>query len=452
MRGKYLASNKRKKRSPVGFWVWMLLAGVIIVLSVLLLHRFIPADTMKETVPTLSITEHETMGLTISEPVQTESPVQLSTEAVEPAEPVETEALVDSVAQQARDILASMTLEEKIFQLFIVTQDQITGVSPVTQSGETSRSAIENYPVGGIIYFASNLVSREQSISMISNLQSYSKLGLFIAVDEEGGIVSRLGQNPDMGTTEFPDMGVIGESGDVQKAYQVGYTIGSDISALGFNLDFAPVADVNSNPNNPVIGSRAFHSDPLIAAELVAGCVEGFSDSGVLCTLKHFPGHGDTSTDSHYGAAEITKNLDELMECELLPFISGIEAGALCVMVGHITVPNVTDEAVPATLSYDIVTGLLRDTLCFDGLIITDAMQMQAITDQYYSGTAAVKALQAGVDIILMPQSLSDAVAGISEAVSSGELTEERIDESVLRILEVKLRSNIIPGMSMDAS
>lgn len=360
----------------------------------------------------------------------------------ESAPPVET---TDPVLDRARELLSGMTLEEKICQLFIVTQEQLTGYGTVTQSGPATREAIEKHPVGGIIYFSPNLVSREQCSEMIRNIQSYSRLGLFIAVDEEGGIVNRLGGKPEMGITDFPNMGTIGKEGNPDAAYEVGYTIGTEIAELGFNLDFAPVADVDSNPNNPVIGQRAFHSDPEIAAEMVAACVEGFRDSGILCTLKHFPGHGDTGTDSHYGEAKTDKTLLELMECELLPFRSGIEAGAPVVMVGHITAPEVTQEDVPATVSREIVTDLLREQLGFSGLVVTDSMSMQAITGRYSSGEAAVRAVQAGVDMILMPQSLTGAISGLRDAVADGILTEERIDESVLRILEQKLRSGIIP-------
>lgn len=350
----------------------------------------------------------------------------------------------DPVAERAGAILATMTLKEKVYQLFIVTQDQLTGIAGVTRSGDATRTALEEKPVGGIIYFASNLKNREQTVSMIENIQSYAKLGLFISVDEEGGPVTRLGQNPAMGITEFRAMGRIGAAEDPEQARNVGLTLGTELKELGFNLDFAPVADVDSNPKNPVIGNRAFHSDPAVAAELVAACVEGFGESGILCTLKHFPGHGDTATDSHHGEVRIDKSLAQLWQCELLPFASGIEAGAPVIMVGHITLPKVTKEAVPATLSHEIVTGLLRRALGYEGLIVTDSMSMGAVTDRYSSGEGAVKAVAAGVDLILMPKDLDAAVAGILEAIETGELTEERIDESVLRILETKLRAGII--------
>lgn len=362
----------------------------------------------------------------------------------DPEEEQEPQEEVDPVALMTDEVLSRMSVDEKIYQLFIATPEQLTGVDQVTRAGETTKQAIQDQPVGGIIYFAQNIVDREQTIEMIDNLQEYSKIGLFIAVDEEGGKVARVGKNSAMGTTSFPEMGEIGAAGSTEEAYRVGQTIGSELLELGFNLDFAPVADVNSNPDNPVIGQRAFSSDPNVAAEMVAACVEGFRDSGILCTLKHFPGHGDTDADSHYGEAKTEKTLQELQECELIPFQSGIDAGAQLIMIGHITVPNVEDESIPASLSHFFVTELLREQMGFEGLIITDSMQMQAIRDQYSSGEAAVRALEAGVDLILMPEDLTGAAEGIKAALESGELQEERIDESVRRILTAKIESGII--------
>ncbi len=349
----------------------------------------------------------------------------------------------DSVEEQALEILAGMTLWEQVCQLFIVTPEQLTGVSVATQAGETTKQALADYPVGGIVYFAANIQTRDQISTMISNSQSYSKIALFIAVDEEGGTVARIGNNSAMGTTSFPSMKTIGNTGDTQNAYDVGYTIGSEISELGFNLDFAPVADVDSNPDNPVIGDRSFSSDATVASEMVAAAVQGFHDGGILCTLKHFPGHGDTSTDSHEGYTELLKTLAELQETEFVPFEGGISAGADFVMVGHISVPEVTGDDLPATLSATMIS-ILREDLGFDGIIITDSMRMEAITDRYSSAEAAVMAIQAGVDMILMPENLAEAVQGVYEAVQSGEITRERLQESVLRILETKIRSGII--------
>ena len=204
------------------------------------------------------------------------------------------------------------------------------------------------------------------------------------------------------------------------------------------------MADVNSNKRNPVIGTRAFSEDPAVVSQMVDRSVKGFRDSGVICTLKHFPGHGDTETDSHFGYAETQKSLEELESCELIPFKAGIDAGAPVVMAGHITVPSVTNNDIPASLSKDIITGLLREKLGFKGLVVTDSLQMQAITDRYTSAEAAVMALEAGCDIILMPENLEEAAKGISEAVKTGKLTEDRLNDSVTRILRTKIESGSI--------
>ncbi|MCD8096604.1 MAG: DUF3221 domain-containing protein [Lachnospiraceae bacterium] len=346
----------------------------------------------------------------------------------------------DEVSAQAVQLLAAMTLEEQIYQMFIVTPEQITGVSVATWAGSATEEALQAHPVGG--HFADNLVTREQCSEMIANSQSYSKIGLFIAVDEEGGTVARIGNNSAMGTTSFPSMKTIGDSGDVEEARNVGYTIGSEIRELGFNLDFAPVADVDSNPDNPVIGDRSFGTDAALVSEMVSAAVQGFQESGVLSTLKHFPGHGDTATDSHEGYTELNKTLEELWELEFVPFQSGIAAGADFVMVGHISVPQVTGDDVPTSLSGTMI-DILKNDLGFDGLVITDSMRMEAITDRWSSAEAAVLAVQAGVDMIPMPENLEEAVTGILDAAESGEISEERIARSVQKILETKIRAGI---------
>lgn len=369
--------------------------------------------------------------------------VQQEPEKSEGDKPVAPENTTSPVERRAQEILKGMTLREQVCQLFIVTPEGLTGISgPATAAGRTTQSALENNPVGGLIYFANNLVTPEQTMEMIQNSQSYSKLGLLISVDEEGGTVSRLGRNTAFSVTKFSPMG---EIGDDQGAFDVGATLGRELSSYGFNLDFAPVADVNTNPSNSVIGSRAFSSDGATAAQRVAAAVRGFHSSGMLCALKHFPGHGDTATDSHSGYAQTNKTWEELMQVEMLPFLSGIREGADLVMVGHIAAPRVTGDQTPASLSYEMITNRLRGELGFTGVVCTDAMNMGAIFQAYTSAQAAVKAIQAGVDILLMPEDLNQAVQGLLDAVNDGTLTQARIQESVLRILELKLENGIIP-------
>lgn len=331
------------------------------------------------------------------------------------------------------ETLAGMTLHEKVCQMMFVTPEELTGEDGVTVAGDATRQALENYPVGGIVYFAKNLESQDQVKEMIDNSQKYSSIGLFVATDEEGGVVNRLMDT--VGTTYIGSMYYYKDDGD-ETAYENAYTIANDMSALGFNLDFAPVADVWSNPDNTVIGERAYSDDYAQAAELVGNAVKGFNDGGVMCTLKHFPGHGDTAEDSHYSSAYVHRTKEEIMVDEMQPFRSGIEAGAEFVMVGHLIVPDI--DEVPATLSYKIATGILRDELKFEGVAITDSFEMESIADNYSVDDAVVMSVKAGMDMILQPKDMASAVNSIEQAVADGELSEDRIDESVRRILTLK--------------
>lgn len=331
------------------------------------------------------------------------------------------------------ETLAGMTLHEKVCQMMFVTPEELTGEDGVTVAGDATRQALENYPVGGIVYFAKNLESQDQVKEMIDNSQKYSSIGLFVATDEEGGVVNRLMDT--VGTTYIGSMYYYKDDGD-ETAYENAYTIANDMSALGFNVDFAPVADVWSNPDNTVIGERAYSDDYAQAAELVGNAVKGFNDGGVMCTLKHFPGHGDTAEDSHYSSAYVHRTKEEIMADEMQPFRSGIEAGAEFVMVGHLIVPDI--DEVPATLSYKIATGILRDELKFEGVAITDSFEMESIADNYSVDDAVVMSVKAGMDMILQPKDMASAVNSIEQAVADGELSEDRIDESVRRILTLK--------------
>lgn len=354
----------------------------------------------------------------------------------------ETEAETLSTAEQ---LLQSMTLDEKICQLFIVTPEQLTGMGQVTAAGEMTRDAILRYPVGGFIYFAQNLETPEQTREMLTNTQTYAAeaagIGMFLAVDEEGGMVARAADK--LGTTAFSDMEVYGRDNDRQQAVHIGSTIAADISGFGFNLDFAPVADVNIDSENE-LGSRIFSDDPAVVANMVSGVVEGLQAGGVAAALKHFPGLGAESGDTHEdGTVIIDRSLEQLRETEFTAFAGGIGAGVDFVMMGHQIVTGLGDD-LPADLS-PAAAALLREELGFEGLIITDSHQMNTITANYTSGEAAVMALSAGVDIVLIPDDFEDALAGVQEAVQSGTLTRERIDASVLRILKEKEKLGLLP-------
>lgn len=349
----------------------------------------------------------------------------------------------DDRAAQAAVIVEGMTLEEKVAQMFIVTPEAITGVGTATAAGTTTQQALEAYPVGGIVYFQKNLENPDQTRTMIENTQRYAQeavgLPLFIGVDEEGGTVSRVGGNSGFGIANVGDMSAVGATGDATQAKETAQTIGGYLSDLGFNLDFAPDADICGDPATDVMARRSFGQDPELVATMVSAQVEGFLGEGVLCCAKHFPGIGGVAGDSHEGTISSTKTLDDLRSFELVPFEAAIEAGVPLIMVGHLSTPNATGDDTPASLNHAIVTELLRDELGFDGLIATDSLSMGAVSGFCTPSNVGVTVIEAGVDLILMPEDFTAAYQGVLDAVANGTISEERIDESVERIVETKL-------------
>ncbi len=338
----------------------------------------------------------------------------------------------------AQTLLDGMTTQEKICQLLIVHPEALTGGGTVTGMTDELAAALRAYPVGGLLLSAGNMTSGEQLAALTAALSNGCKTAPLISVDEEGGRVARLMNT--VGTTKLGSMYSYRAQG-TQGAHDNAQTIARDIAAYGFNTDFAPVADVWTNKRSNAIGDRAYSDDYDEAAELVAAAVKGFHDGGVICCLKHFPGHGSTKTDSHNGAATVDKTLPQLRQEDLKPFMSGIAAGADMVMVGHLTVPTMDD--VPASLSRKIVTNLLRYDLGFRGVIVTDGLQMQALA-QYADGEKAVLALAAGNDMLLEISDVPGTVAAIEKALVDGTLTQAALDQSVLRVLQLKLAHGIV--------
>lgn len=330
--------------------------------------------------------------------------------------------------------IGAMTLEQKVAQLFIVTPEALVeGVSQVTQAGDMTREGVTAHPVGGIVYFAQNLLDPEQTTTMLANVKQFyadaGNVAPFIAVDEEGGTVVRVADNEAFGAQDV---------GDTEAAKRAAEQIADYLMPLGFNLDFAPVADVVDPLRSDTMGLRSFSSDAAVAADMVRAEVEGFRDKKMLCCAKHFPGIGAAAGDSHEGAITIEATNEELETVDLVPFRAAIEAGVPMIMVGHVSLPNIVGDSTPAPLSSAVVQGMLRDSLGYTGIIVTDSLSMGAITNYYTPAEAAVAALKAGCDIPLMPERLDEAYQGVLSAVQVGELTEERLDESLTRILTAK--------------
>ncbi len=337
------------------------------------------------------------------------------------------EQTVPAEKTKAQLLLEEMSLEEKVAQLFLVAMAEDVYMQWLLQ----------RYSVGGVIFFANNIKDPAQLRASMEALRENAKYPLFLAIDEEGGRVARLGNDKDFDVPKVGSAQSVGSTGNPENAWKMGSTIGAYLKEYDFDLNFAPVADVNTNPKNIVIGDRAFGSDPQLVAKMVSAAVEGLQAQGIMACIKHFPGHGDTEMDSHYGTVSIQKTWQELLDCELIPFIAAMDQTDM-VMVAHINTPQITEDGLPCSLSREMITERLRKELGYEGLVITDSLAMGAIAESYSPEEAAVLAIQAGVDILLIPEDFVRAYEGILEAVADGRISLQRIEESVLRILVLK--------------
>lgn len=346
---------------------------------------------------------------------------------------------------EIKELIDSMSINEKIGQLMIVGFNG-------TSVDENINDLIKTSYIGGVILFGNNVESLNGVTELINNIKlsnMNNKIPLFISVDEEGGVVSRTPNE----FLKLPSSLSIGAYNNKEMCYEVGEIIANELKLMGYNMDYAPVLDILSNPNNTVIGSRAFGRDADIVYNLGISVMKGINENNVIPVVKHFPGHGDTSVDSHYGLPLVEKSLNELKELEFIPFQNAINSGADAIMVSHILLKNIDSEN-PATMSKKIVSDILRDEMNFKGVVISDDMTMAAIMDNYDIGEASVKAINAGVDIILVCHGYDNEIkvlTSISEAVNSGEITEERLDESVYRILSLKNKYDLSDTTKMNS-
>ncbi|MBQ8970039.1 MAG: glycoside hydrolase family 3 protein [Lachnospiraceae bacterium] len=389
----------------------------------------LPEETSDSEEETIALSETET------EPAEAETTESEGTDEV-PSDSSESAAIYNYIN--------SMTLEQKVAQLLFITPEELTGVDNATVWGDMSVSAYGEYPVGGLIYFSKNLVDPDQTKEMLQKADASSRentsLPLFIGIDEEGGRILRLAENKAFNLPKTPSMKELGEAGDSSAVFSAADQIGQYLSEYGFNVDFAPVADILTNPDNTVIGDRSFSSDPGLVASLTAEYAKGLHQHNILSCYKHFPGHGGTTADSHDGSVTLERTLDELRAEEFVPFSSGIAEGIDFIMTAHIKLPNIPEaEELPASLSPYMLTDILRHEMGYNGIIISDALNMKAITDEFSDGDAAVKAFEAGCDMLLMPGDLKTSYDAVLEKIKSGEITEDRLNESLYRIIRAKL-------------
>lgn len=400
-------------------------AAVAVIIVIVLLVSFLIKDGSQQVDNTEGVNNTQTESET--ETAQTE----------------EEEPVIDPLTEEAIAVVSNMTLEQKVAQMFVITPDALTGANGATVVGNTTKQAYAKYPVGGLIYEKDNFKSREQTQAMLAAMEALSvetvALPIFLGAEEEGGKASVIASKSPIDVDNIDDMSEVGATADNVKAYEAGQTIGNYLYDLGFNVDFAPVADVLTNAGNTAMAKRSFGSDSAVVGDMVCGMFDGLTENNIIGVVKYFPGYGGTSGDGTEGAVSTDKTLEELMASELVPFQLAIDTRARFVMVGHISVPNVTGSTVPSSLSEYMITQVLRTDMGFEGVVVTDAMNKKAITNSYDSGEAAVAAIAAGADMILMPADFEEAYEAVIDAVNNGTITEERINTSLVRIVRAKL-------------
>lgn len=381
-------------------------------------------ESSQEMIDNILASEEE---MPIPEPVPSEEPVIELTP----------EQKLDEIVNAGIEV---MPLEDKVAGLFIVTPESITGASTAVKAGQGTQKALAQYAVGGIIYTDKNIQSESQFSEMLKNTNLYTKYPIFLAVEEEGGKLSRFA-NKGIGE-KVDSAAVVGQTGDVNKAYESGEKIGNTLSSVGINLNLAPVADVNSIENG-YIGERAYGSDAQLVGSFAAAVSQGMQSKGVATCLKHFPGLGGNKTDPHKGISNSDRTEEQFRNEDFTAFKTAIESGAEMVMVSTMTAQALTGDTEPCVFSEKVVTDILREEMGFKGVIITDALNMKAISEYYDSEEAAVMALKAGCDMLLMPEDFEKAYTGVLNAVQNGTISEERINDALRRIYRIKYADKI---------
>lgn len=334
-------------------------------------------------------------------------------------------------------LLEEMTLEEKIGQMMIIHYRE-------PKLDETLNNMLKTIKPGGFIFFKENLVTYEDSLELIKNIKDSAKIPMFLSIDQEGGKVDRLKTIKGISFSNMPTMSEIGKTNDEEIAYGTGAQIAHNLKMLDLNMNFAPVLDIYSNPKNTVIGTRSFGDNAEIVSKMGLALSKGLKDNNIIPVYKHFPGHGNTETDSHIDLPIVSKTKEELLKEEIIPFQKAIANDADVIMIGHLAVPSITNSYIPASLSKKIITSFLKEEIGYQNLVITDALNMKALTNNYSEKEIIEKSINAGVDILLMPENPINAVNVIKEGITSGSIKEEQINNSVKKILNLKYKYNII--------
>ncbi len=363
-------------------------------------------------------------------------------EAEEEATVEEEYTETDLLEEVVQSCIEDMSIEDKVAGLFIVTPEQLTGTDKVTKAGDGTKEALDKFPVGGIIYAGSNVKDADQLKEMLDNTVTYSKYPIFLAINEGLGSSSVLTKPLKLDPTKSEKE--LGDSGDANLAYESYRMLGETLSSYGFNLDFAPVADLVIDGVESPLADKMYSGDVTLACNLVAASVEGLKENNVSSAVMHFPGQGSADGDTSKGMASTSRTLDDYKMNDIAVFQAAIESGCDMVTVGHFAAPELTgDETTPCSLSKEVMTDLLRGEYQYNGVIITDALNKKAISEYYGAGEAAVKALKAGADMILMPEKFEEAYSEVLQAVADGNISEQRINDSLARVYRIKYRSTI---------
>lgn len=349
----------------------------------------------------------------------------------------------EKLALKVDEKMKDMTLREKIGQMLIVSYSG-------TEYNAELDTLLKDVKPGGFILFSDNISTYQNTTEYIKNVKNTASIPMIIGIDQEGGRVQRIKALADANVITIPSMLEVGRTNDEEISYKVGKILASEIASFGVNLDFAPVLDVFSNPNNTVIGDRAFGVDYQSVVKMSLPFAHGMQEENIIPVYKHFPGHGDTAADSHVELPVVNKTKEELYQNELIPFKNAIDDGAQAIMVAHIALPNVTGNYLPATLSKEVITDILRNELKFDGVVITDAINMGALANNYNLEEICEYSINAGADCLLMPKNPVETVNTIEKLINENRISEEKINEAVTRILKLKYKNKLDEERTLD--
>ncbi|MCR4892107.1 MAG: glycoside hydrolase family 3 protein [Lachnospiraceae bacterium] len=445
--------RKRIIATVVALLILTVVLGLVIFGAAKLFKKFMP-ENPDAGLAVASEEETEAVSSESTEVLEIGPVSQVEEEVSEPDPGLSSEELAEQYANAVQkeipggsaldveDYLSGMTLEDKVCQLFFITPEQLTGFATVTAAGQTTAQALDEHPVGGLVYFSQNLVDPVQTEEMLENTQNYALslngIPLFLAVDEEGGEVTRIAENSAFAVEHIPSMRDIGATNDPSNGFKAGEIVGHYLKDLGFNLDFGPVADV-AKEGGSAIGTRSFGTDPELVSRFALQYYSGLKSAGVMGCLKHYPGFGRAEENTDFKEVFLDAGMEELKAKDLIPFRNGVEEGVSFIMVGNMAFPNAVGDNTPASLSTTMIKKNLREGLSYNGIVITDALNAVAIASHYKSGEAAVQAIKAGADFLLMPEDFNAAYETLLSAVKSGDIPEARLDESMRRILKIKL-------------